>query len=210
VITSRTAIVGQATDGTSLTMLELEGWRAWARDHLEASLGGPARIGEYVMPPEAFDGFGVASLAPDGRRVFLTTTTYAMATTLSVVSVLELGPERYGAMAEPAFGDVEEVVWSPAVQHVAYSLGTARASGDALRVDDVAAFVAVHELDGAALIDASGGLLAALDHRDWLPEIRQLAWLSPDVLSFVTHGATDADDPIRWRLAIETGDLRID
>ena len=188
-------------DGTDAFTLTIDEWIGWAESHLEDALGGPVRIGEVEMPPESFHGFAVAGLAPDGRRMLVVPTTYAMLTTVSVPTVVDPVAGTLAAVATPAFGDVETLVWSPDGSAVAYALGSARAFGDGLRVDDLEALRPLLELDARTALasDALAVHAVTVDAFEWLPAFRDLVWHDDGTLTFVSH------DPA---LGAEAGDLR--
>ncbi len=200
-----------APDGAVQFTFSIEAWRAWAADHLEAALGGPVTIGDAELPPSTFHGFGFAGVAPDGR-VLLAATTYAMATTASVLTLLDPATRELEVVSDVAYGDVEEVAWSPDGRFVAFTLGTARASGDGLLVDDVVERRRELELNGQQALASDAGLGTVVDAFEWFPGFRDLAWGSDGTLAFVTHDpAVGAEEGVlRWRYDPATGDLRVD
>ncbi len=210
-----TSVIGVARDGSPLFTYALGDWHEWAREHLEAELG-PVRIGDQEVPPEAFDRFGVADLGPDGERVLVSVSAYAMLTTVSVVGVLDPRTLRFEAVDDPAFGGVDEgeIAWAPGGGHIAYALGTARARGDLLRVDDVREFRVVRTLAGEALLDTptADDLEPEAEPEQWLPGFRDLEWLDAGALAFTTHDPAEgsADGAIRWRFEVDRDEVLLE
>ncbi len=158
-----TQVLGVGPDGSTQFTYAIDAWRAWAVEHLDAALGGPVTIGDAELDVSTFQTFGFADLAPDGERVLLVATSYAMLTTASVFTLLDLATGELAVVAEPAYGDVESLVWSPDGRYVAYALGSARAFGDGLHVDDLIDGRRLLELDAhAALATEVGASLGAL------------------------------------------------
>ena len=208
------AVRGVASDGSTAFVYTLDDWRAWAVEQLGSSLGGPVRIGDQAMPPDTFHGFGAAVLAPDAERVFVAAGAYAMLTTASVVGVLDARSLDFEAVGEPALGDVGEVAWSPDGRYVAYTLDTARAHGDGLRVDDMRALAMVRSIAGEDLLEvaAANGLTVETDARAWLPEIEGLDWSGAAELTFTTADPVDeaAEATLRWRIDADANALRLE
>ncbi len=207
-------VTGLAADGALVFTFTMDDWRAWASEHLEARLGGPVMIGDVEMAPSTFYAFGAAAVSPDGTRVLLAATTYAMLTTASVVTLLDPVDLTLEVVAEPAYGDLEEVVWSPDARFVAYTLGSARASGDGLRIDDLLDMRPAFELTGPELL-ARGQTpdgAAVPSPYDWFPGFRDIRWLTPDSLAFVSFElALPAEvGAVRWSITVDGGDLRTD
>ena len=169
-------VTAVAPDGDIAFAYSIEDWGARAGEHLAAAHGGPVTIGDVEMPVSTFYACGFAEMAPDGR-VLVVATTYAMLTTASVLTYLDPDTLELEVVAEPAYGDVEALIWSPDGRFVAYSLGSARAFGDGLHVDDLEERRRVLELDAhAALASAAGGALdAVVDGFGWFPAFRDLA-----------------------------------
>ena len=210
-----TTLIGMARDGSPLFTYALDDWHDWAGEHLEAALG-LVRIGDQEMPPEAFDRFGVAVLGPDGERVLVSVSAYAMLTTVSVVGVLDPRTLRFEAVDEPAFGGVDEgeIAWAPGGRHIAYALGTARTRGDLLRIDDVREFHVVRALAGEVLLDtpAADDLEPEAEPEQWLPGFRDVEWLDAGALAFTTHDPAEgtADGAIRWRFLVDRDEVLLE
>lgn len=199
--------------GDSLFEYSIEEWRRWAEENLSSAIGGPVRIGEQEMSPAAFDRLGAAVLSPRGERVALTTSTYAILTTVSVVGILDLDDGTFEIVSEPAFGSVEEMVWSSGGEFIAYSLGTARAQGDRLRIDNVASLVPAVSLEGEDLLEAATdeGQIVASDPRQWQPAFRNLSWSESGRLHFESNDVGSEDGgAMRWSISSEHGGLKIE
>ncbi|HEX7005277.1 MAG TPA: hypothetical protein VF168_13925 [Trueperaceae bacterium] len=186
----------------------IDEWREWAEENLLSVLGGPVLIGPYEQPPSSFRMFGDAALSPDGERLALSATTYALLTTASVIGVLELDQRELSVVEEPAFGGVESFHWAPDGRFIAYPLGTARAAGDFLRVDDAVKLEPVVRLDAANLLEAAGrsGIETGDDPREWMPEVRDLDW-SEGRLRFTSNGFGTGE--LSWSFDPRTGDLSL-
>lgn len=202
-----------APDGAVAFTYTIEDWRAWAEERLDAALGGPVTIGDVEMPASTFYAFGFAEMAPDGR-VLVVATTYAMLTTASVLTYLDPDTLELEVVAEPAYGDVEALTWSPDGRFMAYALGSARAFGDGLHVDDLEERRRVLELGAhSALASAAGAALdAVVDGFEWFPAFRDLAWGDDGTLAFATHDpAAGAEEGVlRWRFGVVSGELRVE
>ena len=185
-------------------------WRKWAEAHLVEALGEPVRIGEQEMPPSTFGGFGAATLSPSGRRLALSATTYAMLTEVSVVGILELDDAELSVVDDPAFGWAEDFHWSPDARFLGYALGTARAEGDRLRVDDLVELRPAVEVEGEDLVRIARqqGVEAPQEARKWLPRIRELEWTEGGRLLFTTDGLTDGE--LRWSVEPRSGELTLE
>ena len=209
-----TQVVGVDSDGGVVFTYAIDAWRAWAVEHLDAALGGPVSIGDVELDVSTFQVFGFADLAPDGERVLLVATTYAMLTTASVFTLLDLATGELAVVAEPAYGDVESLAWSPDGRYVAYALGSARAFGDGLHVDDLTEGRRLLELDAHAALatEAGASLSAVVDGFGWFPGFRGLAWDEGGVLAFVSHdpAAGFEEGAVRWWFDLASGALWVD
>jgi len=204
-------------DGTPAFMLTIHDWRAWAEEHLADALGGPVTIGDVEMEPETFHGFAVAGLAPDGRRLLVVATTYAMLTTASVLTVVDPATATLTAVADVAFGDVEALTWSPDGRYVAYALASARAFGDGLRIDDLETLRPVLELDARSALASealadSGAATASVDAFAWLPAFRDLTWDEDATLTFRSHDPALGPEAgvLVWRFEATSGALEVE
>lgn len=132
------SVVVHAADGS--WSYSIDEWRAWAQESLSAQVATPLAIGPRQVGADDFERFGAAVVDPVTGDLFVSVTTYAMLTTLSLVGVLEPATATDPAvmlMPEPRMGDVEEPVWAPHARTVAYALGTARGRGQSLHLDDL-------------------------------------------------------------------------
>ena len=208
------SVTGYAPDGAEAFRFTIEAWRAWAVDHLAAGLGGPVTIGGVELEVSTFQSFGFADVVPGGRRALLVATTYAMLTTASVFTVLDPRTGDVAIVADVAYGDVEELAWSPDGRFVAYTLGSARAGGDALHVDDLKERLRVLELDAHAALatDAGDSLEAVVDGFGWFPGFRGLAWHDDGSLTFVSHDPSLGfeEGEVRWRFDRARGEPTVD
>jgi hypothetical protein len=208
------AVTVFAPDGAAPFTYAIADWRAWAEEHLEAALGGPVTVGDVELPPSTFYAFGHAEVIPGGARVLLVATTYAMLTTASVLTLLDPATLALEVVAEVAYGDVDTTAWSADGRFLAYTLGSARASGDGLHVDDLASLRRILELDARSALasDAGAALGAVVDGSEWLPAFRELAWGSDGALVFVTNdpAAGAEEGGLRWRFEPGSGELRVE
>lgn len=201
-----TLVRGFAQDGSPTFVLELHAWHAFAGTELERRLGEPVAIGETVLGPESFDRFGAAAVDRSGRRVAVTATAYALLTTASVVTLLDTRTGALDVVRPVAFGEVEGLVWSGGGRYVASALATARAEGDGLRVDDVAARARVVQLEGADVVEALAERPAG-DPRDYLPRFRDLEWTGAATLAFTVDDPAGGS-PLRLALDVGSDTLR--
>lgn len=185
-------------------------WREWAGAHLVEALGEPVRIGEQEMPPSTFGGFGAATLSPSGSRLAFSATTYAMLTEVSVVGLLELDNAELSVVADPAFGWAEDFHWSPDARFLGYALGTARAEGDRLRVDDLVELRPAVEVEGEDLVRIARHqrLETPQEARQWLPRIRELEWTEGGRLLFTTDGFSEGE--LRWSVEPRSGEVTLE
>ena len=209
-----TEVLGIGSDGEVAFTYAIDAWRAWADEHLAAALGGPVTIGDVELDVSTYHAFGFADLAPDGEQVLVVATTYAMLTTASVFTLLDLASGELAVVAEPAYGDVESLVWNPDGRYVAYTLGSARAFGDGLHVDDLIDGQRLLELDAHAALatEAGASLGAVVDGFGWFPGFREPTWEEGGELRFLSHdpAAGFEEGAVRWRFDLASGALWVD
>ena len=113
-----------------------------------------------------------------------------------------------------AYGDVEELAWSPDGRFVAYTLGSARAGGDGLHVDDLKERLRLLEFDAhaAPATDAGASLGAVVDGFGWFPGFRDLVWHDDGLLTFVSHDPSLGfeEGEVRWRFDRARGEPTVD
>ncbi|MBA2668093.1 MAG: hypothetical protein H0U69_13775 [Trueperaceae bacterium] len=193
---------GERDDDSTAFTVTIDAWRTWADEHLVEALGEAVRIGDQEMPPVTFDRFGVARLAPDGARVAFTATAYAVLTTVSLLMLLDLTDGSLEVVRQPMFGGVGAMVWSPGGRYVALVLDGARASGDALRIDDTRERRRERSVSTADVLAAASA--GHIDARQWLPGFRDPRWVDEHRLLITTNDPACSDDSgsVRWIVTV--------
>lgn len=208
---------GPDTDTVRWTVAD---WRTWAAPRFAEILDEPPELAGRTLEADDFDRFGAVSVDPDGHRVAFSVTSYAVLTTVSLVGMLDPASDEVHMVRDAKVGHVEDPTWSPSGRHLAYALGTARAAGEMLAIDDMEAGRTVAYLDGEHLLQAWRGLRGEVTQpggRPYLPHVRALVWRADGTaLKFVTDRpgeAGDVDAPtgpgVGWRLSTDGAALEL-
>jgi len=213
-----TTVTFEGAQGEALFVTTLQAWREWSRGDPVRLDQDPVRLGDAAeLGPDTFFRFGLAIPTPEGCEVVLSARSYAIATDVAFLVRARMDGSfvRYGPVT---FGVIERPTWSPDGARLAFAVGTARASGDALEVRSHPSGRRDVEIDAAKLVDTwreAGGTdprpdLADTDlARAFLPNIRSLAWLDGGRrLSFVTDRPSGAPGTVAWTLDLRDGALR--
>ncbi len=185
----------------SMTIDELNQWTTDNWDQFEET----PQVGMRDIEPDNFGFFDrAASISPDNRQLIFSVSDYAVATTTSLPILVDLESEEMEFIRTPARGSVEEYAWNDDSSKIAYTLGTARAGGDFLRVDDLSAVDIAFELEGDDLIVQ---LESDLDPTEFMPVFAQLNW-SGDQLEFETEDP-ESDDRLEWVIDSDGENLSI-
>ncbi len=187
-----------------LTIEELNRWTEDNWDIFEE----PPEVAMREVDPGGFGFFDrAASISPDNRRLVFSVSDYAAATTVSFVITADIESGELDMVDEPTRGSVEEYVWSEDGDLIAYTLGTARAGGDFLRVDDVRQMqksFALSEEELLAVLDPDQELVEA---GQYMPSFGELKWRD-DRLYFSTEHPDN--DRVRWSVAADGSDLKME
>ena len=174
----------------SLTIEDLNQWTADNWDQFEET----PQVGMRDVEPDNFGFFDrAASISPNNRKLIFSVSDYAAATTTSLPIVVDLETGEMEFIKTPTRGTVEEYVWNEDSSKVAYSLGTARAGGDYLRVDDIDQMDISFNLEGEYLLME---LESDLEANEFMPVFGQLNWVG-DQLEFETEDP-ESDDRLEW------------
>ncbi|MDZ7801384.1 MAG: hypothetical protein U5K81_11405 [Trueperaceae bacterium] len=195
-------------------------WRTWAAPRFDEILDEAPELAGRTLKAADFDRFGAVAVHPGGARVAFSVTSYAVLTTVSLVGTLDPASGAVTMVHDAKFGDLEDPTWSPSGRYLAYALGTARASGEMLAIDDTETGRTVAHLDGENLLQAwrrARGDVAQPGGRPYLPHVRALVWRQDGTaLRFVTDRpgeAGDVDAPtgpgVAWRFSIDGGGLEL-
>ena len=177
----------------SLTIDELNQWTADNWDHFEE----PPQVGGRDVEPDNFGFFDrAASISPDNSRLVFSVHDYAVATTTAVVIVADLETGDMEMMDKATRGTPEEYAWSEDSSRVAYTLGTARAGGDFLRVDNVDDMEKVFEISEEDLLSIIDPDEEVIDVGQFMPVFGDLDW-EEEVLSFTTEDI-NSDEILSW------------
>ncbi|MGM0438910.1 MAG: hypothetical protein ACQEP3_00525 [Patescibacteria group bacterium] len=184
----------------SVTIDEVNEWSEDNWDHFEET----PQVGPNDMQPGEFSFFDrEASISPDNTKLVFSVSGYASLSTTSLVIVADLEEDKMNFVGEPARGTVEEFVWSDDSTKLAYTLGTARAQGDYLRVDNVEnkeKLFRLSEEEILSIIDPDEEMVEA---GQFMPVFRDLSW-TDEGLEFKTDHPEDEED--LW-IVDENGDL---
>lgn len=192
--------------GEILLDYSIQDWRFWLENNWERFLSELPKIGEEEMGPERFYQFDAVALSPDFQQVAFTTSAYAMLTDLSLINVIDLSSGEAGMVSESVFGQVQEIIWSPSGEYVAYVLNTARAAGDRLSVDNISTLSKEFVLTDQEIIL---GLRITGEHEQQglNPNFRELNWTDDgERLYFITDALIE-DQDLYWSINPDGTDL---
>ncbi len=163
-------------EGNIVYQLAIDELVEWIENNWDIFEETPEVGGREVDPSNFgfFDRF--ASVSPDKKKLVFSVHDYAVATMTSFVIVADLDSGELSMVNEPARGSIEGFVWSGDSEAVAYSLGTGRAAGDFLSVDDVVNMekkFTLSEEDILELIDYDEELVEV---GQFTPFFRDLEW----------------------------------
>ena len=174
----------------SLTIEELNQWTANNWDQFEET----PQVGMRDIESDNFGFFDrAASISPDNEWLIFSVSDYAVATTTSLPILVNLDTGDMEFIQTPARGTVEDYVWNEESSKVAYTLGTARAGGDLLRVDDLDVMDISFELEGDDLLTQ---LESDVEANEFMPVFGQLNW-AEDQLEFESE-EPENEDRLEW------------
>ncbi len=189
----------------SINIDELNQWTIDNWDYFDE----PPQVAMRDVEPGSFGFFDrAASISPDNQKLIFSVSDYAAATTTSILIVIDLETEEMEMMATPARGTVEDYVWDEDSSRVAYTLGTARAAGDFLRVDDLSAMDIVFELTEEDLLEIIDPDQEVIEMGQFMPVFDDLNW-EAERLSFTTE-SLDSDDRTSWVIDQDGNNLELE
>ncbi len=163
-------------EGDIIFDIEINELNQWMKNNWDLFNEEPT-VGNREVKTENFSFFDESVLiSPDGRKVFLSVNDYAVATTISFPIIVDLETEKIKMVKTPARGEIEETEWSGDSSFIAYSLNTARAGGDFLRVDNVFRMEKEFILEAEDIIDIMDPDRTFSDANHFMPEFRKLQW----------------------------------
>ena len=194
-------------EGVALFQLTIDELNQWT----EANWGifeEPPEVAMREVDPSGFGFFDrAASISPDNKRLVFSVSDYAAATTVSFVILADIETGEIEMVSELARGGVDDYVWSDDGDLVAYTLSTARAGGDFLRVDDVEqmekSFV-LNEEDLLSILDPDEELV---EMGQFMPVFGDLEWRENRLYFSSEH---PEDDRVRWSVAVDGSDLKVE
>ena len=189
--------------------LTIEAFQAWTAEFWDEVFVERPSFGEMrEVDHTGFSRFDeTVSLSPDGQLVAFSVHDYAVATSLTFVGLFRLVDETIELIPAENNGNISELFWSPDSAQLAYTLDTARAVGDALSVDSVIGLEKRATIDSEDLLGVLGD--TETDWRNFMPEIRDLAWSNESIVQFVSNDPRDEFASLSWNfnVAIETLEL---
>lgn len=182
----------------SMTIEEIQNWAEENWDIFEE----PPQVAMREVRPGNFTFFDkTAKLSPDQNKLAFSVSDYAAATTLSFILIMDIESGELSMVKEPTRGSVDEFHWSNDSRFLAYSLNTARASGDLLSVDDIESMEKSFTLGEEDLLE----ILQPEEDPTFMPRFRDLEWREERL-----HFTTDSleDEEINWSVKRNGEDLR--
>jgi hypothetical protein len=127
-----------------------------------------------------------AKISPDNKKLVFSVHDYAALTTTTFIVIVDLREGEMNLIDETVYGTVGEYVWSSDSYFVAYTLGTARASGDFLSVDNSQEKKKEFVLSEEDLLRALDDGVQFFEGDGFMPVFRNLEW-SEEFLYFTTN-----------------------
>ncbi len=187
-----------------LTIDELNQWTQENWDIFEEE----PEVGGREVDPGGFGFFDrVASISPNNRKMIFSVSDYAVATTVSFVIVADIESGEMGMIDKPAPGGIESFSWAEDSEMVAYSLGTARAAGDFLSVDNIVDFEREFILSEEELLEVLDPEEEMVEVGQFMPVFQDLEWSEGRLYFTTEHPEEDRTD---WSVDKEGVDLRLE
>lgn len=185
--------------------LTLEELNQWTEENWNIFEEMP-EVGGRIVNPAGFGFFDrAASISHDNKKMVFTVSDYALATTVSFIIIVDTESGEMGMINKLKMGNIEEFIWSEDSKLIAYTLGTGRAGGDFLSVDNA------KELEEKFIL-REGDILEVLDPYEelvmvgqFMPLFRNLEW-SEDRLYFTTNYLENGQ--VRWSINKDGRDLK--
>ena len=202
-------------EADSTSQLTIEEWQNWADEHWDEWFDEPVAIADMERSPEHFNRFGRASLSPDRQRLLFSATTYAVATTISIVGIYDIAGEELRVIDTPAPGGLDEIAWTADRSYLAYTLGTARARGDHLHIVDLAEVSKMARFSEPDIISALENAIPDYETGTDQPQGSMLKpkFQDPEwkdgVLYFSTKKYHGKDERVTWKFNPETQQLEL-
>ncbi len=193
-------------EGETFFELTIEELNEWTKENWDI-FDEPPEVGMREVEPGSFGFFGRSSaISPNNEKVVFSVDDYAAATTVSFILYADIERGELNMVDEPARGSVENFVWSADSELVAYTLGTARAGGDFLSVDDTKEGRKVFTLNGEEIFEALDLDEETMDPGQVMPYFRDLEW--SDERLFFTTDHPEKEESVKWSIDKEGEELQ--
>jgi hypothetical protein len=195
-------------EGQLFYIYTIEQWQEWAKKNWSTLKLKPIIMGELGVigdEPEDFVQFNSASLSLDKIKIAFAISSKEIAlSTFSITGVLNLETKEVTIIPNILGGSVEKIIWSPNSTHFAYTIGTARAEGDKLSLDDVLNKKNNFVLDGERI----GTILGETSPVHFIPQFRDLRWsFNGEKLYFKTNGKGSSGET-EWVIDVDGTGLK--
>ncbi len=183
----------------------IEQFRNWAKDNWEEIFQEAPSFGKIrKVDPVNFYRFDQSfSLSPQQKLLVFSVHDYAAATTISFVGIINLKRKEIDLIKKEKKGSIEHFIWSPKEDYLAYSLDSARASGDYLSIDNLEEKRQEIFLTGEDILN-----YLKVEKIGFMPEFNNLRWRE-DRLYFETSHFRN-EKKIQWSVKQDGSDLRVD
>ncbi len=190
-------------------------WQKMAEEEWDEWFDEPVEIGDMERKAEHFNRFGRASLSPDRQWLLFSATTYAIATTISIVGIYEIAGEEFKVIDTPAPGGLDEIAWAADRSYAAYTLGTARSHGDHLHIVDLEQFTKMAGFSESDIISALENEIPDYETGTDQPQgsLLKPRFQNPEwkdgLLYFSTKKYHGEDERVTWKFNPETQQLEL-
>ncbi len=187
--------------------LTIDELNQWTQDNWNVFEEEP-EVGGRAVDSSAFGFFDrAASISHDNRKMIFSVSDYAVATTVSFVIVADIESGEMNMVSEPAPGNIEDFSWAEDSEMVAYTLGTARAAGDFLSVDDMITFERGFMLSEEELLEVLDPEEEMVETGQFMPVFQDLEW-TEDRLYFTSEDPENGR--ANWSIGKEGADLQLE
>ncbi len=167
-------------------------------------------VGEREVVPGSFGFFDrTAKISPNHEKMVFSVHDYAIATTVSFLTVVDLESGKMNMIDPSARGEMGEVFWSPESDYISYGLSTARSGGEFVSVDDVNNLEKLITVSGNDVLEIMDPNENFAEFNRFMPRFRGLNWTDNYNLQFVSDSAQEDALPVIWNLNIEEKSLEI-